>query len=176
LSGRKRKVGVKRTSTGRISRAADSYQEHVMPIQVRMRMHGLTEPQARDQKAATVVGRLWLTREISTAQYDASQELLRLHDAYKRAIRAPDGLRNTTNVGADDQDSDAYAEWCKAVIAKYQAADRAITHENMSLANRGCNLQGAVYQLLTLDQAQAHLVPDFRVAMNAAVRHFGISR
>ena len=67
-AGRKKRAGVKRTASGRPSRAADAYQENLEPILTRMRLFGLTETDARDQKASTFVGRLQLTKAISQAQ------------------------------------------------------------------------------------------------------------
>lgn len=66
-----------------------------------MRVFGLTEKEARDQKAATSVGRLCLaglrTEGISLAQYDAAQAYLEAHQNFKRAVKAPDAL--ATGIG-----------------------------------------------------------------------------
>ena len=53
MAGRKRKPGVIRTASGRRSRAAEAYVEHLDAIAARMRIFGLSETDARDQKAAT---------------------------------------------------------------------------------------------------------------------------
>jgi hypothetical protein len=174
--GRKRKAGVPRTKSGRISRASEAQAEHRPGIEARMRLFGLSEKDARDQKAATVIGRLCLTREISQGQYDAAMAYLDLYDAYKRAIKAPDGLRNGTGAGGDVADTDAYAQWCRTTIARHDAAIRAVQRENAVLRHRGCNLVAALDYMIRRDQFFAHMLGDCRLALNALAQHFGLAQ
>ena len=176
MMGRKKQVGVKRTASGRKSRAADAYQEHIEPILTRMRLFGLTEKDARDQKASSVLGRLCLTGQLgkkphSDNMWEAAQELIRLREAYKRAIKAPDALRDGTGSGGDLDASPAYAIWCKAAVTKYENAMKAITAENALHENRGSNLHAAIDYIVFRDQEMHHMVGDVRIALNAVAHH-----
>jgi hypothetical protein len=171
--GRPRKPG-KRTASDRLSRAVGTDLEHVEPIQVRMRMYGLSEEDARDQKAGTVVGRLQLIGVLSEAQHQAATEYLRLYEAYKRALRAPDALRNGPTAGADAQESEAYAKWCRSVIDKYTGTMGAIVVA--SERSRNANLYGAINSVLVKNEHWPHLFADLDVALTALVQHFGLAR
>ena len=175
-AGRKKQMGVKRTASGRRSRAADTYQENIEPILTRMRLYGLTESDARDQKAATFVGRLQLTKVISQPQYDAAIEYLGIVSAARRAIAAPDGLLSSGGIGGDRGDTAEYAAWCAKAIAKREGADRAIIDEQCLHQNRGATLMAALDYLVIRDEQHWHLVGDVRLALNALAHHFGIER
>src|SRR5690606_4151868 len=124
-AGRKRKQGVPRTASGRPSRAASAYQENIEPILTRMRMFGLTEKDARDQKASTFVGRLCLMKIINASQYDAAVEYLRVYEAFQRAVKSPDALRSS-NGGGDQGENPDYARWCRQAIARHEAVISAV--------------------------------------------------
>lgn len=176
---RPRKSGVKRTKSGRISRAKGAYNEHAEAIALRQRMFGLSEQDARDQKAATYVGRLCLagnkntTDGITQAQYEAALEYLRAYEAFQRAVKSPDGLR-TGSGGGDQPESEGYAEWCRKAIAKFEAVKAAIMAEQCLHENRGANMFAAVDYLLVRDQEFPHMIGDLRLALNAIGHHFGI--
>jgi len=169
--GRKKSPGVKRTASGRKSRAASAYQENLEPILTRMRLFGLSEKDARDQKASTFIGRLQLTKAISQAQYDAAQEYLQIYEAFQRAIKAPDALRSS-NGGGDQGESDTYAAWCNNAIIRYERAKRAVMDEQCTLANRGRNLFAGLDYVVCRGEEHWHLVGDCRLALNALVHHF----
>lgn len=170
-AGRKRKAGVKRTASGRPSRAADAYQENLEPILTRMRLFGLSEKDARDQKASTFIGRLQLTKAVSQAQYDAAQTWLEVREHYQRAIKSPDALRSSGG-GGDGGESASYPAWCQQAIKRYDAADKAIMAEQQIYANRGRNLFAALDYIVARGEIQWHLVGDCRLALNALVHHF----
>jgi hypothetical protein len=172
--GRKRAVGVKRTASGRRSRAAAAYEENADPIQTRMRLFGLSEADARDQKAATFVGRLQLTRVISTVQYDAAVEYLSIIHAARRAIAAPDGLRDSGGTAGDRGDTPEYSAWCDRAKAARNAADAAVMREQCLLRNRGTNLFAALDYVVLRDEVAWHLVGDARLALNALAHHLGL--
>lgn len=173
--GRKRKQGVVRTKSGRISRAADAYQENVGPIQVRMKMHNLTEPQARDQKAETVIGRLSFIGQqmggLSPQQYEALVEYRAQVDMYRRAIEAIDGLRTASN-RTMTPDEEQHRKWCDAVIAKWEASRKAIMAAQVEPSNRMLNLMGALGAVVIENQNLPYLFDALRVAANALVRHY----
>lgn len=171
--GRKKQTGVKRTAGGRKSRAADAYQENIEPILTRMRLFGLSEQDARDQKAATFIGRLQLTKVLSQVQYDAAQEYLRLREAYQRAIKSPDALRSS-NGGGDQGESPTYAAWCQSVIGKWDALTKSIQNEQSLHENRGAMFFAALDYLVCRDEQHWHMVGDCRLALNACAHHFGL--
>ena len=55
-------------------------------------MYGLTEEQARDQKAETVVGRLRLRGKIYESEWEAAQRFAKDAQTYAQALQAPRGL------------------------------------------------------------------------------------
>ena len=169
--GRKKTPGVKRTASGRKSRARDAYTENLEPILTRMRLFGLTEKDARDQKASTFIGRLQLTKAISQAQYDAAQEYLSVYEAFQRAVKSPDALRSS-NGGGDQGESPDYAKWCKRAIERKEDADKAIMDEQALFDNRGRALYAALQYVVCRDEEHHHLVGDCRLALNALVHHF----
>jgi hypothetical protein len=174
-AGRKKIAGVKRTASGRRSRAASAYEENVEPILTRMRMFGLSEADARDQKAATFIGRLQLTKVLSQPQYDAAQQFLSVYEAYQRAIKAPAALRSSAG-GGDQGESESYARWCRGAIDRYDAAIEAVRFDQNLHENRGSNLYAALDYIVARDQQLWHMVGDARLALNALAHHFGIVR
>lgn len=172
-AGRKKIAGVKRTPSGRRSRASSEYQENLVPILTRMRMFGLSEVDARDQKASTFIGRLQLTKVISQAQYDAAVEFFHVHDAYKRAISAPDGFKSSGGA-AGAGESEGHAAWCRKARQRYDSAIAAVQAEQNLFANRGAAMIAALDYAVLRDEQMWHLVGDCRLALNALAHHFGI--
>jgi hypothetical protein len=174
-AGRKRAINVKRTPSGRASRAG-AEPANLEPILLRMKMFGLSEQDARDQKAATFIGRLNLMDKktlISNAQYDAAVEFQEVYDRYKRAIAAPDASKQSGGVSAG-MDSDEYARWCHSAKARYNAAIDAVRAEQGLFENRGANLYAAVDYLVCRNEQHWHMVGDVRIALNALAHHFGL--
>lgn len=169
--GRKKQPGVKRTASGRKSRASDAYQENLEPILTRMRLFGLSEKDARDQKASTFVGRLQLTKAVSQAQYDAAQTWLEIREHYQRAIKSPDALRSSGG-GGDAGESPSYSAWCQQAIKRYDAAQKAVMNEQLLFANRGRNLVAGLDYIVARNETHWHLVGDCRLALNALAHHF----
>ncbi len=174
--GRPRKIAAKRTKSGRVSRAG-ALPANIEPILLRMKMYGLSEKDARDQKAGTFIGRLNLMDKkalISNAQYDAASAFLVLYDDYKRAVRSPDAstVSGFSHGVSDDGD---YARWCARAVAKYDAAIQAVRNEQNLHENRGANLYAALDYLVCRDEQHWHMVGDARLALNALVHHFGLA-
>lgn len=172
--GRKRKSGVKRTASGRPSRAKSAYAENVDPILVRMRLYGLSEIDARDQKAQTVVGRLLLKDRISEREYNAAQDFLKLREHYQRALKSPDALRTARGFG-EGSETEAYEVWCKKAVKRYENAIKAVRAEQ-NRAGLRANLYAALDYTVCRDQEFAHMVPDAVRALDALAEHFGSSR
>ena len=172
--GRPRKIGVTRTKSGRASRAG-AEPANLEPILLRMKMFGLTEKDARDQKAGTFIGRMNLMDKklISNAQYDAAVAFLDIYDKYKRAIAAPDALKQSGG-SSGSSDTEDYARWCATARSRYDAAIEAVRIEQGMFVNRGGNLYAALDYLVCRDEQHWHMVGDARLALNALAHHFGL--
>lgn len=169
--GRKRQTGVKRTASGRKSRAASADTMHLDPIETRMRLFKLSREQAHNQKAETVIGRLCLTGKVTEDQYLAAQKYIGLREAFKRAVKAPDALRSGSG-GGDQGESDGYAEWCQDAIRHYESAGNAVMRVQCLIANRGRNLTAGLDYIVCRSEQVDHLVPDAVLALDALVHHF----
>lgn len=177
--GRPRKTNVRRTKSGAISRAKGAYNENAEAIALRMRVFGLSEKEARDQKAATYVGRLCLaglrksTDGISQAQYDAAQAYLEARQNFQKAVKSPNALA-TGNGGASGAEGPGYEQWCQRAVVKFEAIKLAIQTEQGFHENRGANMWAAVNYLLERDEQMPHLIGDLRLALNAVGHHLGL--
>jgi hypothetical protein len=174
--GRKRQANVKRTTSGRKSRAQDAYQEHLEAIATRMRVFGLTEQDARDQKAATYVGRLYLTGQLGKKPYsdymwDAAQSYLTAYEHFQRAVKSPDALRTGVG-GGDEGESETYARWCVAAVRKWEGITVAVREEQN--LHRGANIYAALDYLVLRNQEFPHMVGDMRIGLNAVAHYLGI--
>ncbi len=177
--GRPRKAGVKRTKSGAISRAKGAYNENADAIALRMRVFGLTEKEARDQKAATYIGRLCLaghrksTDGISQDQYEAAQAYLEARQNFQKAVKSPNALA-TGSGGASGAEGAGYDQWCQRAVAKFEAIKLAIQTEQGFHENRGANMFAAVNYLLERDEQIPHMIGDLRLALNAIGHHLGM--
>lgn len=177
--GRPRKLNISRTRSGAISRAKGAQNENAEAIALRMRVFGLTEKEARDQKAASYVGRLCLaglrnsTDGVSQVQYDAAQAYLEARQNFKRAVKSPDALA-TGSGGASGAEGPGYEQWCRRAVAKWEGMQLAIQTEQGLHENRGANMWAALDYLVSRDQELPHLIGDLRLALNALARHLGM--
>jgi len=177
--GRPRKLTAKRTKSGRISRAACGQNDNADGIATRMRVFGLSEKDARDQKAATYVGRLCLagrrnsTDGITDSQYEAAQAWREAYEGFQRAVKSPDALR--TGVGGGDQgESEDYARRCRSAISRFENMQAAVRAEQSFHENRGANMWAAIDYLVVRDQPFPHMIGDLRLALNAVGHHLGL--
>jgi len=171
-AGRKKRVGVKRTAKGAISRAKAAYAEHLPQVAVRMAKYGLGEDDARDPKAGTVVGRLRLAKVLGEHEYAAALRLLDRYDAFKRAVKSP-GLVRTGSSEAGELSSDEYAEWCSRAISGYEMAVDVVRSANN--VHRGRNLFAAIDYLVFRDEDFIHMRDDLKLALSALAEHFGLT-
>lgn len=177
--GRPRKTNVRRTKSGAISRATSSYNENTDAIELRMRVFGLTEKEARDQKAATYVGRLCLagirnsTDGIRQDQYDAAQAYREAYEGFQKAVKSPNGLASSSG-GASGVEGAGYETWCQRAVAKWEGIQHAVQKEQGFHENRGTNMWAALDYLVGRDQQHPHMVGDLRLALNAIGHHLGM--
>jgi hypothetical protein len=169
---------VKRTKSGQISRAKDAYNENAAGIALRMKVFGLSEADARDQKAATYVGRLCLagrkatTDGVTEAQYEAAMAYREAYEAFQRAVKSPDALR-TGNGSSGGGEGPEYAGWCQRSIARWDGIQKAVYAEQE--IHGYANMWAALDYIVCRDQQLAHLLGDLRLALNAIGHHLGMT-
>lgn len=175
--GRPRKIGAKRTKSGQISRAAGAYSENADGIALRMRVFGLTEADARDQKASTYVGRLCLagqrcsTDGISPAQYEAAQAYVAAYTNFQKAVKSPDALASSSG-GACGDEGPGYVDWCNRAVANWEAVKKAVYAEQE--IHTHANMWAALDYVVRRDEQHPHMLGDLRLALNAIGHHMGI--
>lgn len=136
----------------------------------RIKVFGLSEKDALDQKAATVHGRLCLLTTqgggISLDQYHTAERYLTDRNAYMRAISAK--VEYQEKNGLTDPDPDAYERFCKAAIERMKWY-RNVIFEAMEEGRRTGNpidAADAIWQILVVQNEAPGLVPDLRSILN----------
>ena len=90
-------------------------------INARIRHFGLQPEQASHERASTALGRVFLAGKIDDTLYRAGEEYKRLHDAYMRAINAPDGFAVSDRGDSPSDPSDDYIEWAIRAVGHFSA-------------------------------------------------------
>lgn len=174
--GRKRKPG-KREPNGRVARpSASQAQQEAMRevIDYRQSVFGLSAQDAKDQKAATLTGRLCLQGVISTAQWQAGEDWLKLAVAMQAAVNAPRGFNTASGRARIDMDEDEEARRYLALKAKFDAANDAV-EERAPVAERIERMKAL--RMFLVDQWDEPLSHGtLRTALNGLARHFGHDR
>ncbi len=189
--GRPKKEDVYRTESGQISRAKDPPSK--LALEARARMHKISVERAKDQHAATYLGRLHMaymawkklyqewekrgrgmepsqpSQSISTRQYFALLQYRELHNDYLKAIGAP-GAYYEPRLSANEGDDDATAEWRTSVITAHKDASEAI--QQMQNAERSHNLWAALDYCVLREEEHAYMIGALRELGNALSRHF----
>lgn len=181
--GRKRKPG-NREKSGKLSRkpedvavrrkvAWDAAERDALStvLDTRMRLFGLSETDARDQKAGSFIGRLYLSAQISRAQYEALT--MWGESAYANAAITPGpkgdtaldpnrvaGISWAENEERDNKIRERHKKYVKAV------------QEKQNELGLSANLFGALYECVQRDRDHYHLLGDLRAAANALAKHF----
>ncbi len=138
----------------------------------RQTVYGLTDEQARDQKACTALGRACLRSYINETEYRAGERYLALQEAELKAIKAPVGLAKAGTPGSGgDLVSEDYITWTIRAIAAYEVAKgwlddvglRAIV-DAVAIAGTECDAATAAY----LKRGLAHLAKRMGLELEAA--------
>jgi hypothetical protein len=126
--GRPRDATAPRTMSGRKSRARRPQEDpRTVALAARCRVHGLPEELAGHEKAATVLGRLWLAGEIGGMLREAGERYLGIHAEAMRALTAPIGLAVSGTTGsAGDRVSEEYVVWATRAVARYEVVKAAL--------------------------------------------------
>ena len=173
-AGRKRKVGVKREASGRVQRQSvenKARDEMQTAIEYRQKVFGVSAADAKDQKAATLLGRMCLTGSISDAQWQAGEDWLKLLSAYHAAINAPRGF-STHTIGTSTMSDEEHARRCAAAKKRMDDANKAVQgHAPMEEAKeRFIALRTVIVEEMPADRMNGAL----RTALNGLVKHFGL--
>lgn len=127
--GRPRDEMAARTPSGRKSRARRPKEDpRAVALAGRRRVLGLPEHLADHEKAATVLGRLWLAGEISDGLRDAGERYLEIYQEAMRAITAPIGLAVSDGGSGSSRErvSEDYVAWATRAVARYEVLKAAL--------------------------------------------------
>ena len=170
--GRPRIQGIVREPNGRRSRAKRP-REAIDKLAIRMRAKhtGLSEKQARDPRAESYIGRLFMLGSesggISEEQYNAAIRYLEINNDYKKALQSPAAYYDDLSTVADPE---RYEEFCKRAKRQYKEARAAI--QEAQFDNRFDNLYAALQYIVLEDLELPHLVGTTRLVLNVLSRHF----
>ena len=88
-----------------------------------MNQYGLTEEQARHEKAGSPLGRMWLKKAISEAEREAGERLVEWHGKAQAAIMSPDSLVRKTGGGSSGEEvGEDYIEWAIKAVSRWSVA------------------------------------------------------
>jgi hypothetical protein len=169
--GRPRNAMLQREPNGRPSRkhyhdtaTANAYRE---AISARVRLFGLPEKAASDQRAGSVIGRLAMQAIISESQYDAAQKYIEVRHAYLRAIGAKQDFREPLPDTEGDGDYESFCRRARSIFASMQEVITELCIEQRSPAPAS-----ALDIFITRDTYLPHLEGDLRLALNRLARYF----
>jgi hypothetical protein len=172
--GRPKKLNVDRTPSGQISRAASAYRENEEPIEVRMRMWGLSEVDARDQKSATVHGRMRLKKQITEQQYQAGEDMAKLYRSYLKAMSIPNAMEHGAGAGSERGASVEYEAWARGIVARWTGVRAAIREAQQ--VHRSANLWSALDYMNFRNEHHRHMEGDYAVLLHVVTVHFGLTK
>lgn len=182
---RKKKSGT-REKNGRLSRKPEDIearrklawdaaaQDAVSTVmEARQRLYGLSETDARDQKAGSFIGRLYMSKELSRSQYEAL--CMYGESAYANASITPGPKPDTAFdpnrvVGISWEENEARD---KAIRERHRKAQAAVQEKQNEL-RLTANLFSALYECVQRDREVYHMIGDLRAAANALARHYGL--
>lgn len=180
--GRPRLQVLYREPNGRPSRANEPADK--LALEARAKMLGLSVISAKDPLAASFIGRLHMqhlawekkaasderrpVESLSTAEYEAAVRYLEIHNDHAKAVQSEGAIYDGEGGGSGDPE--AHAVWCKAAIARYDAARKAIMEAQREA--RYDNLWAALDLCILRDQPMSHMIGSLRILCNALARHF----
>jgi hypothetical protein len=188
-AGRKRKAGIPRTPSGKLTESkavrreiaqqqSDQNERAAMhtALDARRRKFGANEDTARDQRWSTVVGRLRMKDEIDEAQYQAALAYAGIHGRYLKSIEAP-GQPSNANEPAPCDVCGSYVpcDECAADSANHRSSQRARVQE---IVDALCDKVNSRLPALALDNIvlrdieMPRLHPYLFMALNALAQHF----
>ncbi len=168
--GRPCKQDVARNDNGRISQARlPGEAPDVLARRKRVALFGGSMDNAGDQIRGTVIGRLWIAKELSDQQHGALQRYGELAERYFSSILAPNSLRSKGGGSAmripdDSFDIETRRKW-----------DGSMKTVNEAQKYHNGNLYAALQFIVIKDEFHEHMLGDARIAANALVRYYGLT-
>ncbi|MHC5307528.1 hypothetical protein [Bartonella sp. LJL80] len=174
--GRPKLEGIEREPNGRRLRAKKPKEAiDKLAISMRAKHTGLSMQQAKDPRAATYIGRLFMMGVegggISEDQYNAAVKYLEIDNNFKKAQQSPGAYYDQHSSAEDPM---LYEEFCIIAKQKYQAAKKAI--QEAQFDNRYDNLYAALQYVVIEDLELPYLVGATRLLLNALERHFFLAK
>lgn len=143
-------------------------------VEARIRLHGLAPEVSRDQRAGSFAGRLCMSDEITTTQYEAAMIYLEDHRNNLMAIRAPrdpSGVDlNRVQGGGTEAEN---VEFYRRATTRWRDATKAVQERQNELRGGGA-LIAALDTCLVRDAECHHMVGWLREGLNALARHYGL--
>lgn len=171
-----------RTPSGQLSRSKDARawitnqdeRAAMAPaLEARQRLFGLSEKDAKEGAAGSVVGRLLLNKVIRRDQYDAAKRYLEVRNAYQRAIGAvPDFTQPRDPFAASDDPERAWKAFCGHARKAHDALLKALG--DLMASERSPAPMAALDVFLVKDVHEPSLIGPLRMALNALGKHFGL--
>jgi hypothetical protein len=145
-----------------------------LALEIRARQFGITLDQAKDQRAGSFLGYLYMMGRIdglSEGQYEAAIKYQGLRRDFLQVVGAPDALRDKGAPGsAGDHVSDEYIAWAEKTKERYAEARKAI--QEAQNATRIENLWAALDLVVIQDQHLHHMIGATRLVCNALAKFF----
>lgn len=169
--GRKRKAGPREPNGRPQRRSVGTAEQDAMrtAIEYRQRVFGISPVDVRDQKAATLLGRLCLSGAVSEAQWQAGEDWLKLVNSVYSAVNAPRGFRTAGSM-ALALDEDAETERYRLIKARFDAANAAI-EEHAPVVERIARMR-VLTSVVVNEVDVPTLHGTLRMALNGLVRYF----
>ena len=184
-AGRKPKAVAYREPNGRASRAREPIDK--LALEARAKMLGITVLDAKNQLAATFIGRLdmqfeaWEKRGpkdkprpaecLSSREYSAAIRFLDLYNDRLKVVQAEGAQYDHRPSGRTD--IEAHEEWGAKINQEYVTVRKAI--EAAQGENRTENLWAALDYCILRDQPMSHMIGALRILCNSLARHWKIS-
>lgn len=169
--GRKRRAG-NREPNGRAQRSDSATTERDVMRQVtayRQRVFGISAADLKDQKGATLIGRLCLQGTISSDQWQAGEDWLSLVNARYAASNAPRGFKSSGNA-ALAIDEEAEVRRYASIKARFDAANTAVEERAPVLE---CKARFEALSCIIVQEIDnTRMYGALRLALNALVRFF----
>ena len=177
--GRPRNINAPRERSGKIDRtwAATQTERAAMEtaLAARQRVFGLTERQARDARAGTVIGRTMrpprsAPEHITPEQGDMATFYARVVHAYQCAIEA----KPHAEPPPEQPTGASHEDFCDHAIARFNEVLDVL--RDLNVARNSPNALSALDIFVIKDKFEISLVGDLRCALNELHRHFVVGR
>lgn len=171
-AGRPRKEGPREANGQRVRSYVKAESERSAvetAIEARKRVFGMTEAQAKDPDAGSVIGRMRMEGRLSRDQLDAAQRFIEVTNGWQRSIDSkPHHNQPRAEVTPDGEQT--HEDWCqdkRKAFADMQAALEEVCQETRSQLPRK-----ALDMIVLRDIEVPHFDGELRTALNRLHRHF----